>query len=214
MSPPCYVAGGISFAMKETIYTIGYSGFSRDDFADVIASFGVNAVIDVRSKPYSEHNPEYNAPAMNEFLGARGIIYRNYAREFGARQENREFYSAEGYMDFEKFAQSSQFQEGVKRILHAVKLGYRFALMCAEKDPITCHRAILVARAFHENGLNVIHIMPSGNITHEELERRLITKYCPESSQGDLFGGFKTEREILNDAYRKCNAEIGWRIDG
>ena len=200
--------------MKETIYTIGYSGFSRDDFADVIASFGVNAVIDVRSKPYSEHNPEYNATAMNEFLGARGIIYRNYAREFGARQEDRRFYSSEGYMDFEKFARSSQFQEGVKKILNAVKLGYRFALMCAEKDPITCHRAVLVARAFHENGLNVIHIMPSGNITHEELERRLITKYCPESSQGDLFGGFKTEREILNDAYRKCNAEIGWRIDG
>lgn len=197
------------------IYTIGYAGFGREDFVRVLEAHGVSAVVDVRSKPYSKHDPEYDSPAMSHFLAERGIIYRNYADEFGARQKDRRFYTAEGYMDFGKFAESLQFREGVRKILAGIEAGYKFALMCAEKDPMTCHRAILVARAFHENGLAVIHLMPDGeNMTHEDLEHRLVDIYCPKGMQGDLFGGYKSEREIINEAYRKCNAVIGWRIDG
>lgn len=192
--------------MTYTIYTIGYSGFTVDEFLHALISHKVNAVIDVRSNPFSEYKPEYNKPALELLLKKKNIYYRNYANEFGARQEDRKFFNEGGYLDFEKFSESKQFQEGVKRLCEAMKKGYSFVLMCAEKHPVNCHRAILVARAFHERGIKVIHIMPGGNdITHEELEELILGT---DSRQGDLF---MSREELIRQAYIKRNKEIGWR---
>ena len=194
--------------MDNTIFTIGYAGFRVDEFVDALDYHGVSAVIDVRSVPFSSYHPEYNAPVICGVLADRKICYRDFSREFGARQQDRKFYAKDGYMDFEKFAESEQFNEGVQKIRDGMS-NYVFALMCAEKDPINCHRAILVARKFHKLGINVIHIMPyCEHITHKELEIRLLDKYCPEMIYEELFAS-----DWLGEAYRRCNKKIGWRMD-
>ena len=194
--------------MTTTIFTIGYSGFRVDEFIDALIYHRVSTVIDVRSIPFSRYNPEYNAPVISRTLDALKISYRNFHKEFGARQQDRSFYP-KGYMDFEEFAKSEQFQEGVSKILDAMNNDSVIALMCAEKDPINCHRAILVARVFYQKGINVIHIMPYGeSITHQELERRLLAEYCPEMMSEELFAS-----DWLGEAYRRCNEKIGWRLD-
>lgn len=187
------------------IFTIGYSGFEREEFARELDLHGVRALIDVRSTPYSEHSPEYNKPALESFMASVGKYYRSYAREFGARQEDRAFYSPEGYLDFELFAKSEQFTCGVKRLCDAMAKGWTFALMCVEKHPIDCHRAILVSRAFHELGLEVVHLMPEGTLTQNELEELMLGS---ESRQGNLF---MTRDELVREAYRDVNRRIGWR---
>ncbi|MBQ7594804.1 MAG: DUF488 domain-containing protein [Synergistaceae bacterium] len=197
--------------MTDTIYTIGYSGFTVEEFVDALKAHGVNFVVDVRSKPFSRHHIEYDKPVIARTLQAQGIKYENFAREFGARQEDRKFYTPNGWLDYEKLMRSRRFYDGVVRMLDS---DYTFALMCKEENPIDCHRAIMVARVFNEIGRDVIHLMPDGNnFTQDDLEHELMNLYFPDCVYGDLFSGYPTERDIINRAYRKRNEKIGWRYD-
>ena len=198
--------------MPATIFTIGYAGFTVGEFVDALTAHRVGEVFDVRSCPFSHYRPEFDAPAIEKTLAENGIAYRNCAREFGARQEGREFYADEGFMVFGKFAASVQFRDGVNMVL-AVMSERVPALMCAEKDPVNCHRAILVAREFHNRGCEVVHIMPDGEtLTQEDLERELLDMYFPDRRQVDLFTGWRSDDELIADAYRLQNEIIGWRL--
>jgi uncharacterized protein (DUF488 family) len=200
--------------MVDTVYTIGYSGFSIDDFVATLKSNHISLVIDVRSQPYSQWYSDYNEDVLGALLKHEGIYYRSYASEFGARQEDSSYYSPEGYLDFEKFAKSPQFLQGYEKLVKSMKQDYRFALMCAEKDPFNCHRAILVARAFHDAGYKVIHLMPNDlKITQEEIEQRLLEEYFPDRDQINLFAEPLDDDEYVIQAYRKRNSEIGYSIE-
>ena len=192
--------------MNHTIYTIGYSGFQREQFVAAIAGLGIHTVIDVRSSPYSHHSPEYDCTAIEARLKKDGILYKSYAEEFGARQENPAFYSRDGIMDFECFAKSDQFLRGVEKVCKAMEEGV--ALMCKEEQPIDCHRAILVARAFHDRGYEVKHLCPDGIITQEDLEEQLLKRYFPD--RASCPGGGRPRAELLKEAYRLCNRDIGY----
>ena len=86
--------------MVDTVYTIGYSGFSVNDFVATLKANHISLIVDVRSQPYSQWFSDYNRETLEKTLKQAGIYYRNYAAEFGARQENRSYYSSEGYLDF------------------------------------------------------------------------------------------------------------------
>ena len=98
----------------DTIYTIGYTSFPIDEFVRVLKERGVGCVIDVRSVPRSSYYIDFDEGALKETLRKSNILYRHYAREFGARQTDPSLYP-NGYLDFEKFAASEPFQEGSKK---------------------------------------------------------------------------------------------------
>ena len=200
--------------MVNTVYTIGYSGFSIDDFVATLKKHNVSLVVDVRSSPFSKFFPEYNKDTLEICLKTHGIYYRNYADSFGARQNDRKYYCKEGYLDFEVFAQSAPFLQGIKKLCDSMEKNYSFALLCAEKDPICCHRTILVARAFYERGYNVIHLLADDNtITQQEINAQLIEKFYPNRDQMTLFDTPQDDDRLLKEAYRKQNAEIGYRLE-
>jgi uncharacterized protein (DUF488 family) len=77
----------------------------------------------------------------------------------------------------EKIAATKLFQEGIHRLLKDSE-DYKIALMCAEKDPITCHRAILVCQYLRQHNLNINHILKNGDLeTHTVLEERLLKEH-------------------------------------
>lgn len=200
--------------MVNTVYTIGYSGFSIDDFVATLKKYNISLVVDVRSFPFSSYFPEYNTDSLEIFLKMHGIYYRNYASEFGARQSDQKYYCKEGYLDFEVFSKSEPFLQGIKKLCNSMEQNYTFALMCAEKDPICCHRTILVARAFFERGYNVVHLLTNGStITQEEINARLIEKYYPNRNQMTFFETVQDDDTLLKLAYKKQNAEIGYRLE-
>jgi uncharacterized protein (DUF488 family) len=191
------------------LYTIGYSGFQVRDFIKELKKRDVNAVVDVRSKPYSKFHSDYNKEAITEILSQHNIHYFNFDKSFGARQTNPK-YCTDGYVDFEKFARSEIFLDGINRIADGCENGMVIALMCAEKDPISCHRAILVSRYLTE--YDVRHIVPGGeDITQSELENRLLEEYFSNRNQMNLFGEHKTDDELIAEAYRIKNQKIGYR---
>ncbi len=200
--------------MVNTVYSIGYSGFSINDFIDTLHTNKISLVIDVRSTPYSQYFSDYNKDNLEKVLEKSGIYYRNYVLEFGARQEERKYYTHDGYLDFELFAKSPPFLSGFDKLVKSMKQDYTFALMCAEKDPFNCHRTILVARAFYNAGYKVIHLLPNKcKVTQEDIEARLLKKYFPDRNQITLFSESLSEEEYINQAYKKRNAEIGYSIE-
>lgn len=195
------------------IYTIGYSSFQKDDFIAVLKEYGINSVIDVRSSPYSAFHTDYNKEILQKTLKDNNIFYRNYKNEFGARQTDRQYYP-EGYLSFSLFVKSEAFQSGMNKIINAIPLGYTFALMCSEKDPLTCHRTIMVAREFHKNNIGIKHILSDKTtISQEDIENRLVKMYFSDRDQVSFFGETKSFEELVDDAYEIQNRKIGYRFD-
>ncbi len=200
--------------MITKLFTIGYAGFGLPEFLTELKKRQIQLVIDVRSQPFSKYYADYNQDRICNALKNENIYYRNYAKEFGARQENKVYYSSEGYLDFSKFSKSEVFQNGIERLCLSMQKGYSFVLMCAEKDPIDCHRAILVSRAFHEKGYQVEHILPNEVVyTQEDINQRLVDKYFPNRNQLSFLTPVLSDEEMIQEAYCKQNAEIGYRME-
>ena len=199
----------------ETIYTIGYTAFDINDFVKALKNFGISCLIDVRSVAKSSYYKDFDDVSLAPLLKKNGILYRNYKTEFGARQENVSFYNEKGVLDFDKFSKSQQFLDGVEKIKNAQKLGYNICLMCAEKDPINCHRTILIAHNLDKKGFLVKHIL-AGEQTCEqrEIDERLLDKFFPNRQQISLFSEDNlSNEEKIEKAYQLQNQEIGFKLE-
>ena len=138
-------------------------------------------------------------------------------KEFGARRDNKELYSIQGYLDFEKVIKDDEFLGGVDRIRNGISKGYRICLMCTEKDPIDCHRTILVSKGLDDNDIEVNHILQDGKLVNKkQIDERLLDMYFKNRNQINfdmLLGNSKTEEEMLEEAYKKRNKDIGYEIN-
>lgn len=181
--------------MNPMLYTIGHSNHDIATFIGLLKQHGVSALCDVRSHPYSRFVPQYSREALKAAIVNSGIAYVFLGKELGARSENPSCYR-QGKVQYDRLAQEPQFAEGLQRVRQGIDR-YCLALMCAEKDPIDCHRALLVARRLHESGLAVSHIRVDGTLeSQQELESRLLA-LC-KLPEGDMFKG---REEFLSEAY-------------
>jgi len=192
--------------MHREIYTIGYVSFSVEAFLDTLRRHGITLVADVRSRPYSQYRPEFNRDTIRAFLARDGINYLFLGDECGARIDAPEGYVG-GKVDFGRVKDHPRFQEGLRRLATEMK-NHRVAILCAEKDPMTCHRAILVARRLAElsDAIVVQHILADGTVeNHRAMEKRLLKAH--KLDQPDLF---RSEKERLAEAYDHQGAKIAY----
>lgn len=201
---------------NKKIFTIGHSTLKTDEYLRLLREHLVDCIVDVRSTPYSRFAPQYNREELKPFLLQNKICYIFMGVEFGARRTDASLYSAQGVLDFEKTAKSRLFLEGIQRINKGTKDGFIIALMCTEKNPVECHRSILVSRSLRESGYEVCHILHDGKIQSQEmLERELVDTLFPNRLQGSLFdeGNVLSFSEYLSKAYRLQNQRIGYHLD-
>lgn len=203
------------------LFSVGHSNYEIDEFVSLLQKHGVSAVADVRSHPYSRFLPHFNRAILQEFLAKEGIYYVFLGRELGARPGNRECY-VDGKAIYERIAATEAFHEGIQRVLNGSKK-HKLSLMCAEKDPLTCHRAVLVCQHLKHFDLNINHILKNGDLeSHDHLEERMLTKHgfteFAEASQGEtqlsLFeqqnNGLPTREECLKEAYKIQSDKIAY----
>jgi hypothetical protein len=158
------------------LFTIGHSNDDIQTFITRLQAQGITAIADVRSAPYSRFLPHFNRAALKEALATAAIRYVFLGQELGARPDNPACY-VEGKAVYEKIAATEAFQSGLQRVLTGTQR-YRLALLCAEKDPLTCHRAILVCRYLQPFGLSIHHILKNSAVeSHHDLEQRLLVKH-------------------------------------
>jgi len=136
--------------------------------------------------------------------------------EFGARRSDSSLYDIDGLLDFEKVMKSTLFQAGINRVKSGLNKGYNIAFMCTEKDPLDCHRSILVGRAFHDENYEVLNIHDDGSLeSQKDLEERLLDMYFPNRNQTSIFDileGRKSKEELVVEAYRLRNKDIAYKI--
>ena len=200
--------------MGKIIYTIGYTTFNIDEFVEELKANGITCVVDVRSTPKSSYYKDYDSDVLAARLKKEKIYYRNYAFEFGARQEDKSLYP-DGYLDFEIFSKTDNFKQGVKKLDAGIELNQTFALMCAEKDPYNCHRCIMVSRFLQNYDFEIVHIIGhSKYVSQKEIEEKLIDQYYPKRAQCSLFSEDNmSDEECLLYAYANRNKEIGFKIE-
>jgi uncharacterized protein (DUF488 family) len=160
-------------AQHNPVYTIGHSTHTIEAFLDLLRKHNVMAVADVRSAPFSRFNPQFNKDTLQGALAAQGIKYVFLGRELGARSDDPTCYE-NGRVQYARLARAASFQAGLERVMQGAS-EYRIALMCAEKDPLECHRTLLVARALAEQGVEIAHILADGSLEpHESAMTRLL----------------------------------------
>lgn len=196
---------------KPVIHTIGHSNLAASDFLHLLQLYGIDCVIDVRSTPASQYNPQYNKPILANFLQENDIMYLHFGREFGARQTNTMLHDDEGKVDFEKVQRTADFKTGVERMEQGVEKGYFPALMCAEADPLECHRFSMISGHLTEKGFDVVHILKNGEAaTHQDLEQVLLKKFAKKLPQPNIFEPNITKEDQIKAAYRLHNQLVGW----
>jgi uncharacterized protein (DUF488 family) len=188
------------------LFTIGYSSYDIKLFIKVLHNFHISAVVDVRSSPYSQFKSEFNKETIQNFLRINNIAYVFLGDYCGARVEDPSCYE-KGKVNYNLVAENQKFQEGLKRIKTGMKK-FRIALMCAEKDPITCHRTILICRNLISPEIKIKHILNNGEIEkHKDSEDRLMKKF--DLHLPDLF---RSEQQRLDNAYFLQGEEIAYKI--
>lgn len=155
------------------LYTVGHSNQTLGQLVAMLQRHGIDAVADVRSIPFSRRLPQFNRPELEVELPRHGIRYVFLGKELGARREEEPAY--EGLQAaYERVARLPAFQKGLERVMHGLSKGLTLSLLCAERDPLTCHRAILVSRHLQDRGVEVEHILGDGSLeSHQALERRM-----------------------------------------
>lgn len=190
--------------MLKTIFTIGHSTHSQERFIALLHEHGIQALGDVRSTPYSRINPQFNREELRLALRARGLKYVFLGKELGARSEDPSCYEG-GKIQFERLARSELFRYGLQRVQDGMKR-FKLAIMCAERDPVECHRGILVARHLTSIGLSVQHILGDGSLeSHSDAMSRLagmLNLFQPHM--------FYSPEELLADAYCRQEERIAY----
>ncbi len=172
-------------AASASVFTIGHSTHDGKAFVALLQRHGVTEIADVRSSPYSRFNPQFNREALAKRLAACGVEYAFLGSELGGRPDDASCYE-NGRVRYDLVNKTRSFQRGLERIVRDMA-ERRIALMCSEKEPLECHRALLVAQALQAQDVAVEHILADGELeTHAAAMDRLLTLH-DDPRQEDLF---------------------------
>ena len=194
------------------LFTIGYSGLDAATFVERLRAQAIDVVCDVRSTPYSKFKPDFSRAALKGHLNAGDIKYLFLGRELGARPEDRGCY-VDGQARYDRIAATPLFASGLERVGRGAA-AHHLALVCAERDPLDCHRAVLVCdRLDHAARAQVRHLHSDGAVeTQAALDDRLIALHgltpAPLLRQA---GDWEQARAL---AYARQADAIGFREKG
>jgi len=192
--------------MTKELFTIGHSNHKIFDFLRLLRSHGITALVDVRSHPISKVHPQFNKEVLAADLKKAKISYVFLGKELGARRVESSCYM-EGRADYGHIAALPIFQEGLRRIREGIQR-YRIALMCAERDPLDCHRGILICRHLRDEGILIQHIREDGSLELQTaFEKRLVDRLEVEP---DLFNGGRAFDQLVEKAFDMRGKKIAY----
>jgi uncharacterized protein (DUF488 family) len=193
------------------LLTIGHSNIPAPRFTAMLRAAGADAIADVRSMPVSRFCPWFSAKKLAPLLASESMTYLFFGEELGGRPRDSSLYcdSVAEYKvaDYDAMARQPSFQAGLERLLHDAGR-HRLCLMCSEREPLDCHRCLLVARALAARGARIGHILYDGAIEpHAATEQRLLRL---ADADNDLFASGQHAR--LAAAYRRRSHAVGYRV--
>jgi uncharacterized protein (DUF488 family) len=154
-----------------TIYTIGHSTRTIEEFIAILQHFGIEQLVDVRAVPKSRYVPQYNEDVLAKVLTKNHIDYEHMSSLGGLRHAKKDSVntgwhnaSFRGYADY---MQTAEFAEGLEQLIDKSKSKVT-TIMCAEAVPWRCHRS-LIGDALLVRNITVIDIFDKDKAKEEEL---------------------------------------------
>ncbi len=181
-------------AAAKPIYTIGHSDRTFEAFLGLLHERSVTGLADVRSSPYSRHNPQFAQHVLRNRLRDAGIAYVFLGAELGGRPASSWTY-VDGQVSYDRLRTTPSFAAGIERLVIGTQ-SLTLAVMCSEADPLRCHRSLAIAPALEGEGIPVWHILGPGSVeSDEDAMNRLIA----ELRQSDL-RLFESREEVISRA--------------
>lgn len=160
-------------AARSYLFTIGHSDHEFGHILALLEKQQIDVIADVRSQPYSRFHAQFNRETLAKALSSERIAYVHLGRQLGARRVEHESYQGR-QARYDLIRRLPAFRDGLE-ILRQQIVGHRVCLLCAEKDPITCHRTVLVCRQLRGEPIEIRHIRADGSLeTTAQIEDRLI----------------------------------------
>lgn len=175
-----------------SLWTIGHSTRTIDEFLALLKGAGVEALADVRRFPGSRRLPHFGQDALAGSLADAGIVYEHFP-ELGGRRRPRPdspntAWRDQGFRGYADYMTTDEFRVGVARLLELA--GQKpTAFMCAEALWWQCHRG-LIADYLKVRGHEVLHIMGGGKIElhpYTTAAKIVDGALSYASEEGDLF---------------------------
>ena len=189
---------------KTAVYTVGHSTHTMEKFLELLRKNGITAIADVRSRPFSRYNPQFNKEMLAPALKGAGIAYVFVGKELGARSEDPACYE-HGQVRYDRLSETHLFRLGIERVLKGARQ-YRVSLMCAEKEPLECHRTLLVSRALEREGASIFHILADGTVEDQsETMSRLLD--LVDLPQEDMF---RSRAELVSQACQLQERKVAY----
>lgn len=162
---------------KIPLYTIGHGTRPAEEFLRLLKTHAISYLIDVRSRPYSRYNPQYNRERLQQFLQQECITYVFMGDILGGKPKDPLCYDNNNRVDYAKIKNSTFFKAGIERLKNAYIKNLKAAIMCSESKPLECHRTHLTSKVLHEENILITHITEKGErLNHQELMNGLTGK--------------------------------------
>ena len=145
------------------IYTVGHSHIPIARFIELLKLHHIDTLIDARSQPRSRFAPQFNRQALQTSLEEAGLVYRYLGDKLGGRPKDPQYQLPDGRIDYLRLAQAARYREGLQELQREAGQAC-VAVMCAEADFRKCHRYWLITRSLVGEGLEVQHMLHSGEL--------------------------------------------------
>lgn len=183
--------------MEKTIFTIGHSNLGIIEFIKLLLANQIEFLIDVRSAPYSKLYPHFNRNPLEVSLMKKSIKYLFLGDSLGGRSNNVNDFS-KGRIMYKKIAEKEEYMSSINTIIQNSSK-YRIVLMCSEKEPLECHRTLLISRSIETLMVKILHIQRDGQIESQtEAIQRLLKIWKLDTP--NLFG---EDAERIDEAFAR-----------
>ena len=178
------------------VFTIGHSNHPKEEFIKLLLHHRVDEVVDVRSSPYSRYTPHFNHDVLSGAVEQIGIGYVFLGHKLGGRPSDRSCYDTDGRVRYDRVAETDLFDDGIRYVIRCAD-ERRIALMCTEKEPLECHRTLLVAKKLWESSVDIEHILADGSLENHAAAMDRLMDIFQLPHNGDMF---RSRVDVITDA--------------
>jgi uncharacterized protein (DUF488 family) len=171
--------------LETTIFSIGHGNKTMEVFLKELNANKVQYLLDIRSKPFSKWNPQFNQNELKSILEENGIKYVFFGDTLGGLPDDRTCYDTDNKVDYELLKEKSFFKAGLERLISANEQKHIVAIMCSESKPEECHRSKLIGQELLKKKISLKHIINDKVVKPQEL---VITELTKGTNTVDLFG--------------------------
>lgn len=195
---------------SHTLFTIGHCNLEMSDLLGVLIRHDIHVVCDVRSRPGSFRFPQFNREPLMAQLATAKIIYQFFGDQFGGRPLDSRYYRPDGLVDYAARRKAPDFEDALDRLLGFLP-NKNIVLMCAEEDPLHCHRFLMICPAVVQRGVVPSHLRRAAALeSQRDVEDRLLQLHgFADVTSNSLFS--QGRAAALEDALRLQSEQYGFR---